>query len=63
MPPGDGDEPDDIVIVNDFVFKLRAERAGGEEDRVYTITYEVTDFCGNSTLATATVTVPHDYRK
>jgi uncharacterized protein len=59
---GDGDEPDDIVIVNDFVFKLRAERAGGGEDRVYTITYEATDFCGNTTEAIATVTVPHDKR-
>ena len=59
---GDGDEPNDIVILNDSTFKLRAERMGGDEDRVYTITYEVTDTCGNSTLVTATVTVPHDKR-
>ena len=57
---GDGDTPDDIVIVDDFTFKLRAERAGGEEDRIYTITYLVTDACGNSTEASVTVTVPHD---
>ena len=57
---GDGDLPDDIVILNDFTFKLRAERAGGGEGRVYTITYLVTDACGNSTEASVTVTVPHD---
>jgi hypothetical protein len=57
---GDGDTPDDIVIVDDFTFKLRAERAGGEEDRIYTITYQVTDACGNSTIVSAYVTVPHD---
>ncbi|MBL7064891.1 MAG: VWA domain-containing protein, partial [Anaerolineae bacterium] len=56
---GDGDTPDDIVIVGDFTFKLRAERSGTGDGRIYTITYQVTDACGNSTIATATVTVPH----
>ena len=62
---GDGDTPNDIVIDedDDFTFKLRAERMGGDEDRIYTITYRVTDACGNWTEATATVTVPHDKRK
>ncbi len=60
---GDGDTPDDIVIVNDFVFKLRAERMGGDEDRIYTIIYTVTDDCGNVTIVTAEVTVPHDMRR
>ena len=50
----------DIVIVDDFTFELRAERSGTSSDRIYTITYQVTDPCGNSTLVTATVTVPHD---
>ena len=59
---GDGDTPDDIVIVNDFSFQLRAEVSGLNGDRIYTITYLVTDGCGNSTVATATVTVPHDQR-
>ena len=59
---GDGDEPNDIVILNDYTFKLRAERMGGDEDRVYTITYAVSDDCGNVTYVTATVTVPHDVR-
>ena len=55
-----GDQPNDIVIVDEYSFQLRAERLGGGDGRVYTITYEVTDECGNSTVASATVTVPHD---
>ncbi len=54
----DGDTVDDIVIVDDYTFQLRAERSGEGEGRVYTITYEVTDACGNSTVGTATVFVP-----
>ncbi len=57
---GPGDMPNDIVIVDDVNFRLRAERLGGGTGRVYTVTYDVTDACGNSTTATATVTVPHD---
>jgi predicted extracellular nuclease len=60
---GDGDMPDDIVINPDGTFSLRAERSGTGDDRIYTITYEATDACGNSTQATATVTVPHDRGK
>ena len=55
---GDGDTEGDIVIVDDFNFELRAERSALGDGRVYTITYEVTDACGNSTVASATVTVP-----
>lgn len=56
---GDGDKADDIVIIDDFTFNLRAERAGSGDGRIYTITYLVTNVCGNSTTVTATVTVPH----
>jgi uncharacterized protein len=59
---GDGDMPNDIVIVNDLTFMLRAERAGAGTGRIYTITYMATDSCGNSTLVSATVTVPRDVR-
>jgi len=59
---GDGDMPEDIVILDTYTFDLRAERAGLGTDRVYTITYQVTDACGNTTLASAIVTVPHDSR-
>jgi hypothetical protein len=60
---GDGHTEDDIVIVDDFTFLLRAERAGGGDGRIYTITYKATDVCGNETWARAFVTVPHDQRK
>jgi hypothetical protein len=55
---GDGDTPIDIVFNSDGTIDLRAERAGTGEGRIYTITYRATDACGNSTEATATVTVP-----
>ncbi len=56
---GDGDFPDDIVVVDDYTFQLRAERdATNKEGRTYTITYSVTDACGNVTVASATVYVP-----
>jgi uncharacterized protein len=60
---GDGDAPNDIVIVDNTTFWLRAERSGTGTGRVYTITYMVTDACGNSTIQSATVTVPHDQGK
>ena len=53
----------ELVIVDDFSFKLRAERSGGGSGRVYTITYMVTDDCGNSATASATVTVPKSQAK
>lgn len=59
---GGGDTPNDIVIVDKFTFNLRAERSGSGAGRVYTITYQATDACGNSTTAPATVAVPHSQR-
>ncbi len=56
---GDGDHPDDIVILDDHTFRLRAERSGKGIGRVYTITYQATDACGNTTTASTTVRVPH----
>jgi predicted extracellular nuclease len=58
----DEDLPNDIVIVDDDTFQLRAERWDEGDGRVYTITYQVTDACGNTSMATVTVTVPHDWR-
>ena len=60
---GDGDTSNDIVIVDDFHFKLRAERSGGGTGRIYTITYKVTDACGNSATTIVTVNVPHSKPK
>ena len=54
----DGNTVDDIVIVDQDTFRLRAERSESGTGRVYTITYRVTDDCGNSTTESATVTVP-----
>ncbi|MCJ8014215.1 discoidin domain-containing protein [Paenibacillus sp. KQZ6P-2] len=44
----------------DTSFSLRAERSGEGTGRIYTITYTATDKAGNQTVATATVSVPHD---
>lgn len=60
---GDGDTANDIVILDDFHFQLRAERSGTGEGRIYTITYKVTDDCGNETFATVTVSVPKSQKK
>ena len=55
---GDGNTLNDIVIATDCKsVQLRAERMGGSNGRVYTITFKVTDSSGNSTTATAKVTV------
>jgi hypothetical protein len=56
---GDGNTNDDIVIAaNCKSVQLRAERAGSGNGRVYTITFLVRDTAGNTTTATARVTVP-----
>ena len=55
---GDGNTINDIVIVDDFNFKLRAERSGNGHGRTYTITYQVADACGNTTVDSVTVFVP-----
>jgi len=54
----DGNSIDDIVIVDNFHFLLRSERSALGTGRIYTITYQVTDACGNSTIQFATVLVP-----
>jgi hypothetical protein len=40
--------------------KLRAERSGSGNGRIYTITITATDASGNIGIATVTVLVPHD---
>jgi hypothetical protein len=54
----DGNTLDDVVVVNDTTFRLRAERSETGSGRVYTLTYRATDACGNSTEGSATVSVP-----
>jgi HYR domain-containing protein len=56
---GDGNTTNDILIADGCKsVQLRAERMGSGNGRVYTITFKVTDSSGNSTTATAEVTVP-----
>jgi hypothetical protein len=57
---GDGNTINDIVIINDFTFNLRAERSGTGCGRTNTITYQATDASGNTATATVTVEVPHN---
>ncbi len=60
---GTGSTEDDILIIDDFTFQLRAERSGRNKDgRVYTVTYQVEDDCGNITIGTAIVLVPHSMK-
>ena len=60
---GDGDTDNDIQHADtgteDYSFKLRAERAGTGDGRVYTITYTATDGSGNQASGNALVNVPH----
>jgi hypothetical protein len=57
---GDGNTTNDIIIINDFTFNLRAERSGTGPGRTYTITYQATDVSGNHAMASVTVEVPHN---
>lgn len=55
---GDGNTLNDIVIAaNCKSVQLRSEREGGDNGRVYTITFRVKDASGNVATATAKVTV------
>lgn len=55
---GDGNTLNDIVLIDQRTFKLRAERSGSGTGRVYTLTYEAEDAAGNRALALAQVSVP-----
>jgi len=61
---GDGDAENDIqeasVGTADVDFRLRSERAGGGDGRLYTIIYTAEDCDGNTAADTAYVRVPHD---
>lgn len=57
---GDGNTVNDIIMIDNFTFRLRAERSGKGSGRIYTITYKVTDASGNYVMASVTVKVPHN---
>lgn len=56
---GDGDTPDDIVIIDDHHVDVRAERSGTGGGRCYTIGFEIVDAFGNVGTGQCNVGVPH----
>jgi hypothetical protein len=59
---GDGNTRWDWEITSAMGVKLRAERAGLLNSRIYTIWFTCTDVGGSTVTGTTTVTVPHDQR-
>lgn len=57
---GDGRTVGDITVLCPNTVRLRAERMGGGDGRVYTILYRVTGENGESVDVEGTVIVPHD---
>ncbi len=57
---GDGRTCADIQRVDDSSVRLRVEREGTSDGRVYTVHYTVTDASGNNSTGTCRVSVPHD---
>ena len=60
---GDGDAAPDWELIDDHHIKLRAERAGNGNGRVYTVALTCTDQYGNSSSGTKTVLVPKNMSK
>jgi len=59
---GDGDTAHDIEIIDAHRLRLRSERSGLGNGRIYTITITCVDDTGNPTTKTVTVTVPKSQR-
>ncbi|MBI3909715.1 MAG: DUF11 domain-containing protein [Armatimonadetes bacterium] len=57
---GDGDTAPDWEIIDAHHVRLRSERSGGGNGRIYTITITATDSAGNTSTATVAVAVPHN---
>jgi len=57
---GDGKTKDDIVIVDCQTMKLRVERAGGGNGRVYTVYFAVENDNGYTGYGSYQIGVPHD---
>ncbi len=55
---GDGNTSPDWEIINNNLVKLRAERSGNGNGRIYTITVTARDASGNQTSASTEVKVP-----
>ncbi len=50
----------DAVVGPDGTVRLRAERSGNGDGRVYVVTVSATDACGNVASCTVNVSVPHN---
>jgi hypothetical protein len=57
---GDGDLSPDWEIVDNHHVRLRAERDGAGDGRIYTITITATDASGNTSTTSVTVRVTHN---
>jgi len=57
---GDGHTCNDIVIDGPSTFRVRAEREGTSNGRVYSVYFAVTDKWGTTSQATCHIQVPHD---
>jgi hypothetical protein len=59
---GDGNTTQDFVITGALTLQVRSERDGGNNGspRIYTITIATSDFSGNTTQGTVTVSVTQD---
>lgn len=57
---GDGSHEPDISFESPEVVALRAERQGGKNGRVYSLSWQATDASGNASDGTCSVLVPHD---
>ena len=57
---GDGNTVDDMVILGLTSFKVRSERQGGGNGRVYTVNFAVVDLSGNVSMASCVLAVAHD---
>ncbi|MFX0205574.1 MAG: PKD domain-containing protein, partial [Candidatus Hodarchaeota archaeon] len=60
---GDGHTWDDIIILDAQTVRLRAERQGKGNGRVYTINFQVTDRAENVVEGSFRIWVPHDQGK
>lgn len=64
---GDGNTDADWAVIDNgdgtYDIQVRAERAGGGDGRIYSISVSATDGSGNVTSASGTVSVPHDKGK
>lgn len=58
LAPGAGNSCNDVDITSHNTFRVRAERIGGGDGRVYTANFRATDAAGNVTPASCRIEVP-----